>query len=337
MIGAVLMVMVAGLPPEFIRGMSFAHVHHRGWGYGSEASRRELAHLAEVGVTWVSITPFAYQPAVDRPELIFGEMDRSLSSKDLLAVAAQAHALGIKVVLKPHIWSSQFWYGGKWHGDIEMTAPGDTEAWFERYGAYLVSMAEIAERGHMDGLSIGVEYVRMTRPENTARWRRLIAAVRAKYRGPLTYSAHHDAEVFQIGFWKDLDCIGVNAYFPFAASLESASAAQIAAAWRGPLDRLEALSKKLDRPVVVMELGYPSHAGALSQPWRSDGDLPRDEAIQARAYEAAFSAFATRPWLRGVFLWKWFSGGVAQHGERDPYEPEGKQSEAVMRRWFVHP
>ena len=44
-------------------------------------------------------------------------------------------------------------------------------------------------------------------------WRRIIARVRAIYRGPVTYGANFD-EVFDVKFWDALDWIGVSAYFP---------------------------------------------------------------------------------------------------------------------------
>ncbi len=36
-----------------------------------------------------------------------------------------AHAVGLKVLVKPHIWSHQFWNNGKWHGDIKFKTETD--------------------------------------------------------------------------------------------------------------------------------------------------------------------------------------------------------------------
>ena len=41
--------------------MSYAHAMRPGGGYGSEASAESLHRLKDLGVTWVSITPFAFQ------------------------------------------------------------------------------------------------------------------------------------------------------------------------------------------------------------------------------------------------------------------------------------
>jgi hypothetical protein len=322
------------LPEGFIRGMSFAHVHSRAYGYGSDRAKRELAHLRQVGVDWIAISPFAYQSAVDDPLLHFGQGDPTMRSDDLIAVTEHAHALGMKVMLKPHIWSRQFWNGGKWQGDIAMKDEADDAKWWESYRAFILANAELAERGHMDGLCIGLEYVRMTEPKHTEHWRHLIRDVRTVYRGPLTYGAHHERELEQIEFWDALDAIGVHAYFPLGASLEQGSIEMIAAAWKPFLLRLSRLAERYNKPVVLTEIGYPSHKGALKEPWRSDPSLPTDEGIQARAYEGALRALSLAPFVRGIFVWKWFSGGPDNPHERDPYDPSGKAAERVLARWF---
>lgn len=322
------------LQPGFIRGMSFAHVHSREHGYGSKRSNEELQKLKSVGVDWISISPFAYQRAVDAPDLYFGEGDPTLGERALSRAIEAAHALGIQVLLKPHVWSGQFSRGGKWHGDIAMTNPEDNDRWWARYGAYILQNARLAERAHADGLCIGLEYVRMTVPAETPRWRALILAVKKEYHGPLTYGAHHGAELEQIEFWDALDAIGVNAYFPLGTGLDRATAEEIARAWRGPLARLEKLAAVKKKPIVFTEIGFASHAGALERPWSSDRALPEDQDLQARAYEGTLLALSGAPFVKGVFWWKWFSGGPDNPHERDPFDPSAKKAEAVLRAWF---
>jgi hypothetical protein len=321
------------LPPEFMRGVSFAHVHDRGWGYGSARSEVELRRLAALGVRWISVMPFAYQPSVDAPALYHRIPDPSLGDGALVSVIAQAHAVGIQVLLKPHLWSRQFGGGGKWTGDIAMRTEADTEAWWQAYGEYILYQAALAERARADGFLVGLELVAMTRPEHSARWRRLIAQVRQVYRGPLGYGANHD-EVQQIDFWDALDAIGVHAYYPLGAALESRDSAAIAEAWGPTLAALGQLSAKWNKPVVLTELGFPAHAGALAEPWRSDSSKPIDEGLQARAYEGTLRALAGAPFVRGIFVWKWFSGGRDNPHESDPFDPSGRAAEAVLGRWF---
>jgi hypothetical protein len=330
-----LMLVATPLPSDFVRGMTFAHVHSRSWGYGSDRAREELGRLRSVGVDWIAISPFAYQRSVDSPLLYYGFGDPTLLESDLEKVAAHAHELGIKVLLKPHIWSSDFWRAGKWPGDIAMKNAEDDAAWWRRYSEYILAQAEIAARAKIDALSIGHELVRMTGKEHTARWRALIASVRAIYKGPLIYGAHHDREAQEIEFWDALDAIGVHAYFPLGgADLERGDADAVARAWKPHLDALQQLTARTKKPVVFTEIGFPSHRGALTTPWHADGSLPVDEDLQARAYEGTLRAIAGAQFVRGVFWWKWFSGGPANPHEREPYDPAGKAAEVVLRRWF---
>jgi hypothetical protein len=325
------------LRPDFIRGVNFAHVHLPFYGYGSAKAAEQLDTLRGLGVDWIALSPFAYMRQVDQPELRFGELDPTLTAGDLVAQTEAAHARGIKVLFKPHVWSRDF-YRGKWHGDIAMKTPQDTARFFEQYQQFIVEQAEIAARAKADALSIGLEYVQLTRPEHTARWRRLIAAVRDRYRGPLTYGAHHHQEAFQIEFWDALDAIGVHGYFPLSTSAGEGevTAAEVAAAWAPHLDLLAPLAARFGKPIVLTEIGYPAHRGALREPWSSNGALPEDPRLQAIAYEGTLSALGARPFIRGVFWWKWFSGGAKNPGDSDPYQPT-PAAESVLRRWFARP
>jgi hypothetical protein len=316
--------------------MTFAHIHSRAWGYGSDRARVELDKLAALGVTWIAISPFAYQRKVDEPNLYSGPGDPSMLESDLIRVTEDAHARGIKVMLKPHIWSHEFWSGGKWHGDIVMKSAEDDAEWWSRYRRYIEDNAELAEKAKMDGLCIGLEYVKMTTARHTPHWRALIAAVRKKYRGPLTYGAHHWQEVEQVEFWDALDAIGVHAYYPLGGeALERGTSEDVAKAWSPYLERLSKLAEKTKKPIVFTELGYPAHRGALAEPWKADGDRPIDEGLQARAFEGTFRALSRAPFVRGVFVWKWFSGGADNPHEREPYDPSGKAAEKVIARWYA--
>lgn len=325
-----------GLEPGFVRGMTFTHIHSRSYGYGSDRAKEELGRLARDGVDWIAISPFAYQRKVDSPTLFYGARDPTMLDSDLVHVTEHAHAVGIKVLLKPHLWSGQFWSEGKWAGDIEMTSAEDDAAWWAGYSGYVLAQAELAARAKMDALCIGHELVKMTRPKYTARWRALIAEVRRRFGGPLVYGAHHGDEVAQIEFWDALDVVGVHGYYPLGdATLERQGTAEdIARAWKPVLDELAKISARTGKQVVFTELGYPAHEGALLRPWESDGKRPLDEALQARAYEGTLKALAGAPFVRGVFWWKWFSGGHDNPHEQEPYDPSGKAAELVLQKWY---
>ncbi len=86
------------------RGVCYAHAMRPGQGYGSADSEASLRALAAMGVRWISITPFGFQRTSDATEIRWGGQRIAESDDRLRAVTAQARALGLKVMLKPHIW-----------------------------------------------------------------------------------------------------------------------------------------------------------------------------------------------------------------------------------------
>ena len=311
------------------RGMSYAHEVRGGRGYGSEHSARSLRRLAELGVEWISITPFGFQRAAGRPEFRYfrpgsrgpGETDASLR-----AVTRQAHALGIKVMLKPHLWLRP----PLWPGSIEMGSEADWAAWFAAYERFTVHYAALAREAGMDAFCVGNELAKTTGRE--ADWRRVIAAARREYDGPLTYGADAE-EAFRVPFWDALDFIGVSAYYPLVDA-PSPGRQALVAAWRPLTERLAALSARHRRRVVFTELGYRSARFAAWRHWEIRDDAPVDLRAQAEAYEAFFDAVWPQAWFGGVFWWKWFSHPGHSGPWSNDFELEGKPAEDVVRRHY---
>src|SRR5688500_10486378 len=114
-----------------VKGVSLAHVTRGGRGDGSDDCRQQLKKIAETGGTWVSISDFAFMEAVDQPSVRHG---RSSEAAGLRQVIVDAHAAGLKVLVKPHLWSRDFrGENAKWHGDIAMTSDADWDQWFKQY------------------------------------------------------------------------------------------------------------------------------------------------------------------------------------------------------------
>jgi hypothetical protein len=311
------------------RGMSYAHAMRRGQGYGSADSARSLARLKEIGVEWISITPFGFQRDAAAREFRwlrpgsrgFGETDESLQ-----AVTRQAHALGLKVMLKPHLWLRP----PLWPGSIEPRSEADRAAWFATYRDFALHYAHLAQQEGMEAFCVGNELARLTVHE--AEWRRLITAVRAEYAGPLTYGAEAE-EVFRVPFWDALDFIGVSAYYPLV-DVPCPGRATVVAAWQPLVDRLARLSARQRRRVVFTELGYRSAPFGAWRQWEIPDEAPVDLRAQAEAYEAFFAAVWPQPWFGGVFWWKWFSyPGHSGPGSND-FELENKPAEWVVQRHY---
>lgn len=303
-----------------VRGVTVAHLHRDDVGYGSKACRDQLRKLADMGVTWVAFNDFAYMKDVDKPGISFGG-DRSLRADNLRQAIQHAHAVGLKVLLKPHIWSWSF-TNGKWHGSIAMTREADWNQSFAGYGKYIQAQAAMASEENVEALSLGCELSGTTGRE--AQWRTLTADVRAIYSGTLTYAAHGQ-EFKEIRWWDAVDVIGVTAYFPLAdppAAGEPVTRIDEAAAragWRRILEDLDAFSQQQGRPLCLLEVGYSQSNHAAIEPWSYEVHDP-DPAYQAMLIRVALEEIAAAPHVVGTFLWKWFSADTwQQHERREPF------------------
>jgi hypothetical protein len=310
----------------FQKGMALAdHVGRHDHPQGVESARR----LRALGCDWIQISPFAFQKDVARPEISFSDFTATQT-----AYLDSLRMLGFHVLLKPDIWSRQFWSGEVWRGDIRMASEEDWRAWFREYREYLLHYAKLAENERIEMFCIGLEYSGATveRPED---WRALIREVRTVYSGPITYAAHWPAEAESISFWDELDAVGVNLY-PDLSEAPVVSANALDEAWKPVVARLQSLSKKWRKPIVLTEMGFSSTVAAANDPWRWIQDHePVSEIEQAHCYEAAFRALWERPWLRGIYWWKWYiepdAGGPLDNG----FTPQGKEASQVIARWYA--
>jgi hypothetical protein len=303
------------------------------WEARGEIAAEALDALLEVGVDWISETPFGWSPGLASPEIVVATPGRAYWGEGdvgLARTAGFARERGIRTLLKPHVWVR----GRGWPGDLAMANEADWARWFAAYEEFILHYARLAEREKLDGLAVGTELCRASRRE--ADWRRLIARVRAVYGGPLTYCANAD-EVERVAFWDALDFVGVQAYFPLGGAARP-SLPELRAAWAPVVRRLRGLSRRTGKRVVFTEVGYKSLAGSLAAPWSWDVSGERDLELQRDAFRAMFESFWPSPWFGGAFVWKWRSGLSPSLLPPAPldrdFTPQGKPALDVIRRYY---
>ena len=310
-------------------GVAFEHAWGRraaSFGYGTAASGDSLTQLKDLGVTWISVTPFGFQRRPSDSVIRWSRSGGGETDERLRAVVTQAHTRGISVMLKPHIWLRP----PAWVGMVASQTEADWEAWFASYRTFILHYAVLAEETGMEALCIGNELKGTTDRERE--WRNLIADIRGVYNGDLTYGAHAD-ELWTLPFWDALDYIGVSAYFSLANKL-SPTRTEMVAAWHPHVSRLGKLSAKWDRPVLFTELGYRSVDFAAQYPWNFDGTTQVNLELQADAYRAFFEAVWPQPWFAGVHWWKWRSSLDDGGAGNDDYTPRLKPAEDVLKRYY---
>lgn len=344
-LGALLALPVAAasaLPPGFHRGVCI-----EGGPALQESNLRELAWL---GATHVSLNPFAWLKAPDRPEVTLAPHRRGgpegrwwgESDEGLRQYADLAHRHGFTVMLRPHLWIShttdRTGRDGLWLGDVAFPTEAEWRVFFASYRNMCLHYARLAEEARIEWYSVGAELTR-TSLERPDEWRSLIAEVRQVYGGRLLYSANWWREAEGVSFWDALDAIGVQAYYPLARGPED-NEAELTAAWQRPLATLREVSHKFDRPVIFTEVGYRAVAEGAVRPWEWDGGGPPRQDVQARAYGALFQALRTVPEVSGVYFWKYHVApprdfwGWFGYRRRTGYSWQGKKAEEVLRQAY---
>ena len=284
--------------------------------YASPGARQMLRTLRADGVNAVALVPYGGM-RLGSPEVRgFGQHSWE-SDEGLRELSRLAHALGMKVMLKPGIWIS----GGHFGGDIEFASAAEREKWFENYGSFIERYAKLAAEIHADLFCVGGEFVRMSVYDSD--WRGIIANVRKAYPGPVTYAANFGDEFQNLKFWDALDYIGLQEYYPLPNDLSTADL----------VNKVEAVEERFHKPVIFTEAGFPSVSHGNQRPWADGRSGAADPQLQARCYQAIFRAFYNKPWFEGMYWWK-----VGTNGFGGPVDtsltPWGKPAMQVVRDWY---
>jgi len=289
----------------------------------SNKARKTLLYLHEQGYTHISIPVTAYQDDLSATG-IYPDPEDTPSISSLTSIINDAHKLGIRVMLKPHVDLKS----GQFRGKIL-----PSEKWFKGYEGFILSYANLAERTKCEYFIIGTELEMATHPEWEASWRELIKKIRNIYKGSLVYAANW-TEYIYVGFFDDLDYIGIDAYFPLSQKLDPTKA-ELDQTWGDVAQRLDEWRsiKELNIPIILTEIGYVSTDGANIEPWASvqtTADIKEDQQEQADCFDAAFNALSQYDWFQGTYIWNYFPrSDLGVFG----FTPRGKQAEEVISEW----
>jgi hypothetical protein len=317
------------VPGGFLRGISYAMSNSLDGGYVSPRSRETLARLTKIGANAISVMPFAFSPGAARPEIDFVHRNpRGETDEGTVRVVTDARALGISALVKPQIWLAR----GAFVGEVAMGSEADWKAWFAAYRRFAVHHAVVAEASGAALFCVGTE---LTRTEARDReWRETIAAVRLATGAPLTYAANWAAGAPNVPFWDALDLVGVDFYDPLSKD-PAASDAELSAGARRAARPLAILARRLGKPVVFAEVGYPPVRAAWLAPHDDDSGRLRAPEDAARAIAAVFGALEGEAWWKGVYWWKAFSDGRAARRGESGYNVLGAPAEKAIEAGFA--
>ncbi len=192
-------------PYAVVRGMTIS-CPGAGLIWGTDQMVRTMHELKDLGVNWITIHPYA---GIAADGTVGGKgIERMYRDTTWLTrPIAEAHRLGLKIMIKPHLayWGSPF----GWRGEISFDSEEEWQRFFETYEVWIAHVAELCRDA--DGFVVGTELDRTVHDER--RWRQVIEAVRKRTEAPLTYSASWEAYE-RVPFWDALDVIGIQSYFP---------------------------------------------------------------------------------------------------------------------------
>jgi hypothetical protein len=281
-----------------------------------------LGEMLDAGVTDVQLVVRWAQDTINDVKLApdpLGEEDDATVGW----VIDAARRLGLRVFLMPTV-HVRLIDDTSWRGTI---APTDWGRWWRAYERFILHYAELAQAHGVDLFAVGSE---LGSTESQAdRWVAIIAAVRRRFSGALTYSANWD-HFGEVPFWGALDLAGVNAYVPLS-TLPDPSESDLMRGWRPFKAQIEAWSARHRRPFLLTEIGYQSNPFAAARPFDYSLRGQPDPGLQLRCYRALFRSWHDVEGLSGVFLWNWFGpGGLQDRG----YTPRGKPAYEVIRHWY---
>lgn len=293
-----------------------------------------LRYLREMGVRWVSVTPFGYghtdESAPPEGGYRFSRFPGE-SVEGVRQIVRDAHAASLAVMLKPHLWFST---KNSWRGKIAMKTPEDWQRWFTMYREFLAPFVKMAREEKVAIFCLGTELAGTVSHEE---WPKIIKELRSEYSGQLTYAANWYDEFDRVPFWKQLDFIGVQAYFPLTDKADP-SVDEVAAGWKKWKPSLEKTARESGRPLLFTEFGYKPVLSTTVRPWEWRSDAEPSPGAQLRAYEGAFKALHQEPWFNGVYVWKWYSnytgGEKSRRRHHDNFSPQGYPAERAIEQWF---
>lgn len=313
----------------YLKGFNFAHEGYGIYnGYGGRKATQALEKMRSMGSNAMAIVPYSFIQDKNKPAPFrFSDNAGSENDESVVHSLAEAKNLGMTTLLKPQVFA-----GDSWPGDVEMLNEEDWNSFFSYYHKWIRHYALLAEIHQTDVLCVGVEFTKATL-SHEAEWRQIFRSLRGLYGGKLTYAANWGPEFEKVGFWDELDFIGLNCYYPLSKN-ENPSKAELKANFDGIKNKIAKVYSKFNKPIVFTEIGFRS----INAPWKTphaEGDDSYNPLHQQLCYEVVFEGIENEAWCAGILWWK-FPSYLEHRGlENSEFTPNNKIAEETVTKWFL--
>ncbi len=312
-----------GQNSEKINGLSFV-------ASSQKISVSEVEALRKANANFVAIMPYGFMSSLQSTKIFFDNPQQWWGEKTEGAAETirMCKEKGIKVMLKPQIWIAS----GQFTGYIEFDSENKWDSLEYNYSQFVLNFARLAENEKVEIFCIGTELGKFV-AKRPYYWLQLVKEVRAIYSGKITYAENWDC-FDKPGFLKDLDYVGVDAYFPLSDE-KNPSFEEIKKGWQSHLLALDKCFKETGKPILFTECGYRSIDYAASKPWEFDHkEAGANQELQVRLTEVMFELW-NKEWMAGGFIWKWFPFHEKAGGSADTqFTPQNKLAEKTISDFF---
>lgn len=296
-----------------------------------QASQTVIDPILKIHANYAAVMPFGFIREYESPEILFNTERQWFGERKegVKQYVELLHKNGIQVMLKPQLWI----WRGEFTGRLQMETEAQWKQLEDSYERFILTYAETAQETKVSVFCIGTELEQFVK-QRPDFWKNLIAKVKKVYTGKITYAANWD-EFPRTHFWKDIDYIGIDAYFPLSQE-KVPSIVQLREGWKSHKEKIKNLAEATGKKVIFTEYGYRSMEYTGKQPWIAT----RDNATislegQANATHAIFEEFWEEDWFAGGFVWKWFLDHASSGGsENDRFTPQNKPAEEVLRSFY---
>ncbi|MBF0217112.1 MAG: hypothetical protein HQL30_08980 [Candidatus Omnitrophica bacterium] len=315
------------IPLEFQKGIAYCS-----WaaeGYSNPKSTDSLKALKATGTDHIAILVTWYQTNCWSGDI--HRLETTPSDESIISAIRKSHELGLKVMLKPHLDIIDQ-SDGSWRGEIGCVRDPDWDKWFEEYTKFIMHYVDIARKEKVELFCVGTE-LSTTATIKGYKWIDLIKLIRKKYSGALTFGAHW--ETYQdIRFWKDLDYIGINAYFPLSEEMRP-DKVRLKEGWEKWVKEMEDFQAKIGKPVIFPEVGCNSSDGAAIRPWEHTPRWEINLGLQADYYDVLMEIFSEKKWFYGAYWWFWGTNPDMGGDLNANFTPQNKPAEDIIKKWYA--
>jgi len=310
--------------PSKVNGISFVASREK-------ATQPHVDAVVNLNANFAAVMPFGFIRDLATPDIVFDTErqwfgETKAGAKQYIEVL---HGSQVKVMMKPQIWI----WRGEFTGYLKMNTEEEWKALEDSYRSFIMAYAELAQEMEVEIFCIGTELEQfiVNRPDY---WKGLISEIKGTYKGKLTYAANWD-EYKRVPFWKELDFIGVDAYFPVSES-QTPTVEEAKLGWQRWKEELKSVSEKENKTILFTEYGYRSVDFAGKEPWKSNRDMTEvNLTAQTNLTQALFDEVYGESWYAGGFIWKWYINHTEAGGQDNSrFTPQNKPAEELIREHF---